>query len=405
MAIKLFARKTIVVPTFWGWLLAVVFIAALSLLLFSNIYSFLAYEKPASSKVLVIEGWIPDTGLKEAIAHYRLYDYEYMVITGVPITQWTFASPYSNMADASARSMKEMHFSDSIYTVPIPTAVMRDRTYATAIALDLQWDTLGIVPENFDLFTMGAHSRRSKEMFKKVFGSRLKGVIIATDPSFDGPNWYKSSRGFRIVFSELVSYFYTKLFFRPDAKQMLALIKEGYYKDKLQGERFEKDRYFMDLDTSPLADSSVNSFMGIDYFPVDKSFVFNASFEIDTSSPSFRMATTTDRMPEYRKYGTLQFSKADTLLTLTAYQNLDMLKKNSTYKGLFIPFKDKTNGKLTYGGGRYLDVDIPENQTLTIDFNRAYNPYCAYDSKWSCPIPPYENHLQVSILAGEKKFH
>ncbi|MBU1369169.1 MAG: DUF1684 domain-containing protein, partial [Bacteroidetes bacterium] len=122
-------------------------------------------------------------------------------------------------------------------------------------------------------------------------------------------------------------------------------------------------------------------------------------------SPSFRMATTTDRMPEYRKYGTLQFSKADTLLTLTAYQNLDMLKKNSTYKGLFIPFKDKTNGKLTYGGGRYLDVDIPENQTLTIDFNRAYNPYCAYDSKWSCPIPPYENHLQVSILAGEKKFH
>ncbi|MBZ0243452.1 MAG: DUF1684 domain-containing protein, partial [Bacteroidales bacterium] len=87
------------------------------------------------------------------------------------------------------------------------------------------------------------------------------------------------------------------------------------------------------------------------------------------------------------------------------FQNLDILEKNPDYKGLFVPFKDKTNGKISYGGGRYLDIEIPESAQLILDFNNAYNPYCAYNSKWSCPIPPYENHLKISICAGVKKYH
>lgn len=328
-----------------------------------------------------------------------------MILTGVPISQWTYSSPFSNMADASARSMKEMHFTDSIYTVHIPSTILRDRTYATAIALDLKWQSFGIQSDNFDLFTMGAHARRSALMFENVFDKRLKGVIISTDPTFEAEKWYKSSRGFRIVVSELISWVYAKLFFSINSEEVRQLIADGCYIDDIQAERFKKDRYFKDPETSPLADSSLKDFRNLDYFAPDNSYRFEAGFVVDTSAAPFQMATTTERKPMYRKYGTLSFSKGDTAVSLTAFQNLDILEKNPGYKGLFVPFKDKTNGKISYGGGRYLDIEIPDSTRVILDFNNAYNPYCAYNSKWSCPIPPYENHLVISICAGVKKYH
>jgi len=405
MALTLFKRKNILVPSLWGWLLILVLLAVLSFLFLKNIYGFLAYEQPAETRVLVVEGWIPDNGLQEAIAHYNLNDYNYMIITGVPISQWTYASPFSNMADASARSMKELHFADSVYTVHIPSTILRDRTYATAIALEMKWHSFGIETDNFDLFTMGAHARRSALMFESVFGNRLKGVLISTDPTFEAETWYKSSRGFRIVVSELISWVYAKLFFSANPDEVKQLITDGYYIDDIQEKRFEKDRYFKDPETTPLPDSALYDFRSLEYFPPNHTYRFEAQFVVDTSGVPFEMATTTERKPMYRKYGILSFSKADTLVTLTAYQNLDMLEKNPKYRGLFVPFKDKTNGKISYGGGRYLDIEIPDNKQLILDFNTSYNPYCAYSSKWSCPIPPYENHLTISIRAGEKKYH
>ena len=392
-------------PSLLGWLLILVFFAAFFLLFLKNIYSFLAYKKPAETRVLVVEGWIPDNGLQEAMAFYKKNNYAYMIVTGVPISQWTYASPYSNMADASARSMKELDFTDSVYTVHIPSTILRDRTYATAIALELKWQSFGIQSTDFDLFSMGAHSRRSALMFESVFGKRLKGVIISTDLSFEAEKWYKSSRGFRIVVSELISWVYAKLFFSANPGEVKQLIADGYYIDDIQAERFEKDQYFKDTETSPLPDSLIHNFRGLDYFKPNNTYRFEASFVVDTSTAAFQMATTTERKPMYRKYGTLSFSKGDTTVTLAVFQNLDILAKKPDYKGLFVPFKDKTNGKISYGGGRYLDIDLPNSNQLILDFNNAYNPYCAYSSKWSCPIPPYENHLVISICAGEKKFH
>jgi len=405
MAITLFKRKNLLVPSLLGWLLILGLLAALFLLLFKNIYGFLAYEKPAASRVLVVEGWLPDNGLQEAIAHYKSNNYDYMILTGVPISQWTYSSPYSNMADASARSMKEMHFTDSIYTVHIPSTILRDRTYATAIALDLKWKSFGIQSDNFDLFTMGAHARRSALMFENVFGKRLKGVILSTDPTFEAEKWYKSSRGFRIVVSELISWFYAKLFFSGNPDEVKQLIADGYYMDEIRSERYENDRDFKKAETTPLPDSLLDDFRSLNYFAPDMNYRFEARFVVDTSAAPFEMATTTERKPMYRKYGTISFSKGDTAATLTAFQNLDILEKNPAYKGLFVPFKDRTNGKISYGGGRYLDIEIPESAQLILDFNKAYNPYCAYSSKWSCPIPPYENHLLISICAGVKKYH
>ena len=404
MPLKLYKTKTVRIPTLWGWLamLIMAFLIGWGLLLAT--YPFLSLEKKCTAKVLVVEGWLPDNGLKEAITHYNENGYKALIVTGIPITQWSYSSPYSNMADASARSLREMNFSDSIYTVHIPKTILRDRTYATALALQLKWDQLGLSDNNFDLFTMGAHSRRSYLMFKKVFGDRLQGVVAVRDESFDARRWYSSSRGFRTVFGELVSYFYARLFFNVDPEIIKKEIVAGLYLDSLQNERFKKDRYFKDPETSPLADMDVKDFSGLKYYEPQKVYKKNAAFITDIASSTFTMPTTTNRLPVYRKYGVVNFMHNDSIFSLTAYQNMDILKNDSSYAGLFIPFKDFTNGVTTYGGGRYIDIKIPEGDSVILDFNTAYNPYCAYDHRWSCPIPPDENHLQTHIYAGELKF-
>ena len=119
------------------------------------------------------------------------------------------------------------------------------------------------------------------------------------------------------------------------------------------------------------------------------------------------MKTTTNRLPEYRKYGELKFSLEGKMLTLSVYQNLELTKKAGFEDYLFIPFTDLTNGDETYGGGRYIDfrMDQLKEKLVRLDFNRAYNPYCAYSKGYSCPIPPAENLLPVAIRAGVKSPH
>lgn len=116
------------------------------------------------------------------------------------------------------------------------------------------------------------------------------------------------------------------------------------------------------------------------------------------------MKTTTERLPVYDKYGTLTFELDDKTYKLSVYQS-HSLRNNKKYKNyLFLPFTDLTNGNETYGGGRYIDFTIPDSDVVVIDFNKAYNPYCVYSDKYSCPIPPKENHLPIKITAGIKNY-
>lgn len=135
------------------------------------------------------------------------------------------------------------------------------------------------------------------------------------------------------------------------------------------------------------------------YFAPDTSYIIDAVFSLDTSTPVFRMPTNTDRKPKFRIYGYLKFSIHDTAVKLTAYQYME---DRSDSGFLFIPFGDKTNDFTTYGGGRYLDVPLPASDKVILDFNKAYNPYCSYSDRWSCTLVPPVNMLDVSILAGEK---
>ena len=116
------------------------------------------------------------------------------------------------------------------------------------------------------------------------------------------------------------------------------------------------------------------------------------------------MRTSGTRTPSYRSMGTLTFRLGGAERHLTVYQNIDLVRNPTYANHLFVPFTDLTNGETTYGGGRYLELEGPLGETVDLDLNRAYNPYCAYGGAYSCPIPPAENHLEVAVEAGVKAF-
>jgi uncharacterized protein (DUF1684 family) len=156
---------------------------------------------------------------------------------------------------------------------------------------------------------------------------------------------------------------------------------------------------------SPLTDEDFKVFKGLDFFPINEKFIVEAQFKRTPDEKVFKMKTTGTRLPEYVKYGELTFSIDGKSFQINLYQNIDLIKKEGYEDYLFLPFSDLTCGKESYLGGRYIDMRIPKSDTVTIDFNKAYNPYCAYNHKYSCPIVPLENDLDIEVLAGVKKFH
>jgi uncharacterized protein (DUF1684 family) len=117
------------------------------------------------------------------------------------------------------------------------------------------------------------------------------------------------------------------------------------------------------------------------------------------------MKTSTDRKPVYVKYGEAHFSIDGQSFKLNIYKNIELSKKKEYKDYLFLPFSDLTCGNESYIGGKYIDMKIPQGDTIVIDFNMSYNPYCAYSPKYSCPKVPLENDLKIEIRAGVKKFH
>ena len=178
-------------------------------------------------------------------------------------------------------------------------------------------------------------------------------------------------------------------------------------KQPLQGEtEFQKNlnAEFKDATTSPLKEKDLKTFDGLEFFKVDSNFVVKAKFVRTPDEKPFKMKTTKDRLPIYTKYGEVNFELNGKSFNLNVYQNEKLIKEEGYEDYLFLPFLDETNGLESYGGGRYLDLRIPEGNSLTIDFNNAYNPYCAYNDKYSCPIVPRVNYLKTRIEAGVRTF-
>lgn len=157
---------------------------------------------------------------------------------------------------------------------------------------------------------------------------------------------------------------------------------------------------FRNPDESPLTAEERERFHGHIFYPIKPEYHVVAKFIKNENPEPFEMKTTGERRPIYSKYGTVEFELNGKKYELAIYQS-HQLRTTTLYKNyLFLPFTDLTNGFETYGGGRYLDLTIPDGDTIVIDFNKAYSPSCAFSHNYSCPVPPEENRMKLRIEAG-----
>jgi uncharacterized protein (DUF1684 family) len=166
----------------------------------------------------------------------------------------------------------------------------------------------------------------------------------------------------------------------------------------------ELNEQFSDEKESPLTEEDFTTFKSLEFFPVDDAYRVVAKLKYFNNSKPFNMKTTTDRLSVYRVFATATFTLHGEKHVLRIYQSQQLLLTQEYDDYLFLPFTDESNGSSSYGGGRFLDLKVTDKETIIIDFNKAYNPYCAYSDRYSCPIPPKVNHLNTEILAGVKAY-
>ena len=178
------------------------------------------------------------------------------------------------------------------------------------------------------------------------------------------------------------------------------------YEDEIKKFQYELNTQYADTEHSPLTKEDIQTFKALDFFEIDENYRVKARLELTPNAPSFEMKTTTERLPIYKKYGIAHFTLNGKDLELSIYQNQDLKNSLEYANYLFLPYNDLSNGKTSYEGGRFIDLQIPteKNDTIIIDFNKSYNPYCAYNHKYSCPIPPSENILPLEIPVGVKDY-
>lgn len=158
-----------------------------------------------------------------------------------------------------------------------------------------------------------------------------------------------------------------------------------------------RDSFFMSP-ASPLLEDQKRTFESLTYFPYDSSYVFRLRLRPELDRDTLVMTTSTGEQRPYIPLGTFRFDAEGKGHVLSVFKSVE----SGTEQQLFLPFRDLTSSRSTYGGGRYIDLEIDSTGIYTLDFNLAYQPYCTYNPAYSCPIPPPENRLDVAITAGER---
>ncbi len=212
----LLGRRQCLVPTLRGWLLLALSLAALVILVARTLYPFLAVTDPVPGGVLVVEGWVPDYMLKEALAEYKRDHYAKLFVTGIPLTQGAPLSEYQDYARLGTATLLKFGLTTNDVQA-VPTGLTRrDRTYATALSLKSWWREHKMTPTKVNLVTGGPHARRSRLLFEKALGQGVTvGVIAVPANDYDERHWWNSSQGVRIVTGEALAYAYARLLFYP----------------------------------------------------------------------------------------------------------------------------------------------------------------------------------------------
>ena len=164
--------------------------------------------------------------------------------------------------------------------------------------------------------------------------------------------------------------------------------------------RHEKDAFFRTSESSPIPTEERERFPGLRYFDPAPTFRFEVALQRYTDPTSVMMATSKGTRQLFNRVGYFETKIDAIIIRVQAYQSAE-----SDDSSIFVPFRDGTSGKESYGAARYLDLGVEHDDNYAVDFNYAYNPYCAYSEDYVCPLPPQENWLTVSIRAGEKKYH
>jgi len=176
----------------------------------------------------------------------------------------------------------------------------------------------------------------------------------------------------------------------PDAGQ-------GDYVQQLQKARAATDVQFRNSPNNPIPPDAMDSLLPLSYFPPDPDYVVPASLKLATQREVVDMPTSTGEVRKEERVGVLEFVLKGQPLKLAAFH-----EAGTDMTHLFVPFRDLTSGTETYQAGRYLDLELSASGVYTIDFNRAYNPFCYYSSKFDCPYPPAENRLTIPVRAGQR---
>jgi uncharacterized protein (DUF1684 family) len=185
----------------------------------------------------------------------------------------------------------------------------------------------------------------------------------------------------------------------------MAIVMAAFSQDELALAEIKKfqdelNQQYKSADKSPLYPKDRKRFKKHDFFNIDLKYRVVAKLDRNVSQEILQMKTSTERLAKYKKYAVATFQIEGQDYFLTLYQSMD-LSRSPEYKDyLFLPFLDKTSGEESYGAGRYIDLRTTDADEIIIDFNKAYNPYCAYSNRYSCPRVPEENNLAVAIRAG-----
>jgi uncharacterized protein (DUF1684 family) len=170
------------------------------------------------------------------------------------------------------------------------------------------------------------------------------------------------------------------------------------YPEEIAAWRAEKDQFMRGSSESPVPAEKRASFPPLPYYPIDEQYRVPAGLKVASSDQIIELSLSTGGRRQMRRIGTLGFTLKGEPLTLTAFADVG----DTQLRRLFVPFGDLTSGTETYHGGRYLDLDRTASGVYDLDFNRAYHPFCVFDSSYECPVPPRENRMKLPIRAGER---
>ena len=208
-------RRELWLPTIWGWLALLLMGAATIVVVARNLHSFLAINEPVGARILVIEGWLHQPQLDEAVAVFRSGRYERILTTGGPIHYWPDSHGPATLAERAADYLKRLLPDASITAVPAPDS-MRDRTFLTAVVVREWAKRSGLSFEALDVFSAGTHARRSRILYRLAFGPKIKvGVFAVKSPDYDADAWWRTSHGAEEVVQQAIGLLWVQCCFWP----------------------------------------------------------------------------------------------------------------------------------------------------------------------------------------------